>query len=154
MKKLSCLPGPETAKGHFFAPRLSPSGLMGVQIDGDFQQTKGTVFSVEGNTPGRSLPGAHDLHNYSIGPDDQGSFAWDHRVSVRVATKDGTYDVKTNDLPLGFDPSGNVIVFHRPPLVRPHLPMTMMPPAKGVLSDALCALVRRIDPQTGSPVAR
>jgi hypothetical protein len=46
--------------------------------------------------------------------------------------------------PLGFDLHGRVLVFQQPPLVRPHLPMTTMPPAKGTLDDTRCSLVRRV----------
>ena len=80
----------------------------------------------------------------NVGPDDEGRFAWERASSLRIDTKAGVQDVKSSGFPLGFDLRGRVIVFVQPPLVRPHVPLTKMPPARGTLHDTRCSLVRRV----------
>ena len=148
MKKLSCVPGPRTAKDHFFYVQLSPGGRVGVEIQGDFQATRGIVFTLDGSAKPRTLKGGFDLHGTSAGPDDEGRFAWETRLGVvRIDGPGGVHDAPFRKSLLGLDLQGNVLVFQQPPLVKKHEPMTMMPPAKGTLSDTRCSLVRRVTPK-------
>jgi hypothetical protein len=145
LKQLSCVPGPRIDKNHFFYVTASPSGRFGMEIQGDFQATRGMVFPIDGSAKPRTLKGAHDLHNANVGPDDGGRFAWEAKLDVlRIDAPDGVRDQKMGGTPLGFDTQGRVLVFQQPPLVRPHRPGTMMPPAKGTLEDQKCTLIRRV----------
>ena len=145
MKQLSCVAGPQVKKGYFFYVSLSPSGRTGMELQGDFQATRGIMFAVDGKTKPRTLKGAYELHNAHVGPDDEGRFAWENHYDVlRIDSPEGIRDTRMNGTPLGFDLQGNVLIFQQPALVRPHKPMTMMPPAKGTLEDNRCTLIRRV----------
>lgn len=149
LTKLSCVPGPKTPPDHFFYVQPSPSCVWGLVLDGDFQFTKGTMFRFDGSAPSRVLPGALDLHNDSAGPDDGARFAWDRVQGERISTPDGTFDHGHLGTALGFDLEGRFLSFVQPPLVKPHRPMSMMPPTKDKLEDVKCKLVVRTDPTTG-----
>ncbi len=145
LKQLSCVPGPKIDKNHFFFVTSSPSGRFGMEIQGDFQATRGMIFPLDGSAKPRALKGAHDLHNASVGPDDGGRFAWEAKLdTLRIDGPEGVRDQRMGGTPLGFDTQGRVLLFQQPPLVKPHRPGTMMPPAKGTLEEQKCALLRHV----------
>jgi hypothetical protein len=147
MKQVACIAGPKISKDHFFYPTMSPSGRMGMELQGDFQATRGIVFTLDDTSKPRVLKGAYELHNAHVGPDDEGRFAWENRYAIlRIDSPSGVRDTRLDGSPLGFDLQGNVLLFQQPPLVRPHKPMTRMPPAKGTLEDTKCSLVKRVSP--------
>jgi hypothetical protein len=148
LRKVSCALG-KTDAGRAFVPHFSPSSALVAVIDGDFQATRGLVHRIDGSAPPRKLLGGFDLHSASIGPDDDGRWAWDVRVGFRVATPQGTFEHKDKGTLLGFDLDGSVLVFRQPPLVAEHKPMQVMPPTKDKLADVRCKLVDRIDPLRG-----
>jgi hypothetical protein len=153
LTKVACVPGPRIDSNHFFAATLSPDGRVGLVIDGDFQATRGNVFSVDDGRTLRILPGALDLHNGAAGPGLEGRYAWGRpRGGLRVSTPDGAFDLASDDDALGFDLQGRLVTFHRPPLVAPHKPGHMMPKVAGTLADVKCTLVRAVDPKTGTKV--
>jgi hypothetical protein len=163
LTKLMCLQGAPLPSDRFFGPTISPSGSFGVYIDG-WAQGKGVLFELDPAAKVRKLPSTFipqlsqsDLQNFHFGPDDAGRFAWDSHLALRVATPEGIFEnpwptPSEAHTPLGFDLEGNVLWFHQPPLVGPHKPMTMMPPAQGKLGDSLCNLVSRTDPTRGKKI--
>ena len=139
------VPGPKIDKNHFFFVTSSPSGRFGMEIQGDFQATRGMIFPLDGSAKPRALKGAHDLHNASVGPDDGGRFAWEAKLdTLRIDGPEGVRDHRRGGTPLGFDTQGRVLLFQQPPLVKPHRPGTMMPPAKGTLDEQKCSLLRHV----------
>jgi hypothetical protein len=163
LDKLLCLNGPKMPADFFFGPDLSPSGTAGVYIEG---QARGvaSIFEVKAGAIARSIPSKFnaqayqsDVQGFHIGPDDAGRFGWDVFHAFRVATPTGVFDnawLQPTDkhTPMGFDLAGNIVWFHQPPLIGPHLPMTLMPPAKGKLGDSMCTLISRTDPTGGKKV--
>jgi hypothetical protein len=161
---VQCLPGATMPVDRVFGPDVSPSGSFGVYVD-VMAKGSGVLFNIGPNSRVRPLPSAwiaqasqSDLQNFHTGPDDEGRFAWDRGPGgLRVATPEGIFDhvwpqpVTKHD-PLGFDLDGNILWFHQPELVGPHLPMTIMPPTKGVIGDSLCKLLSRTSATAGRKV--
>jgi hypothetical protein len=150
LRRVQCVEGPPIGKGNFFYVTPSPSGRFVYEIQGDFQASRGIVAALAPETKPRVAKGAFDLHNTHVGPDDEGRVAWERAPNVlRIDGPSGIRDHKMGGRPLGFDLEGNVLVFREPPLVKPHVPMTPMPRAKGKLEEQRCKLIGRAGHSAG-----
>jgi hypothetical protein len=162
MEELTCLDGPPLPSDMSFLPSVSPSGAFAVAIDGP--RGTGRLFALEPGAKPKTMPSTYivqaaqsDLQNFNFGPDDSGRFGWDSHMALRVLTPQGIFqhpwpEPSSAHTPIGFDLEGYLLWFNQPELVRPHQPMTPMPPTKGNLGDSLCKLVSRTDPTKGKQI--
>jgi hypothetical protein len=146
-----CMTGPPSAPNTFFSMTRSPNGLFGVYGTGDFDQTRIHVFDAHTGANLRTL----SRHVFGMSHSelaDDGSYVWQSSTDglIYIAGERGNRVLPAWGEFLGLDLAGRVLIFQRPPLLRPHEIGTLMPPVEGQLGDYRCRLIRRVDPY--SPV--